>query len=213
MSTTKNPTKRGPYAPSRLRRERIAQAVLELVDELGYERVTTTLVSGRSGINEATVLYHFPTRDHLLVAAVQLADDQTAEQSGADSDHVDFRVETFTRGAPESEQRSRLRVMLRGMSITAGHPAFDYYRARTDHAIGIFGSIIRRRQEEGTAHPGLDADDVARQFVSMWEGLGTMKLLGYDFDLDELVRQGFRRLSGANWTDAMALLLGDEIGL
>ena len=63
------PKKRGPYAPSLRRKAEIAEAVLEIVDELGPDAVTVALVAERVRSNDATVLYHFPTKDHLLAVS------------------------------------------------------------------------------------------------------------------------------------------------
>src|SRR5262245_41863829 len=61
---------RGRYSRTAGRRLEIAQAVLDLVLDVGHARVTTAEVARRAGTSEATVLYHFPTKDHLLIAAL-----------------------------------------------------------------------------------------------------------------------------------------------
>ena len=76
--------KRGPYARTLVRRRHIAAVVLQLVDEIGPESLTTNQVAERSKTPETTLLYHFPSRDDLLVAALELADEQ-----GAAAGHVD----------------------------------------------------------------------------------------------------------------------------
>ncbi|NTW42822.1 MAG: TetR family transcriptional regulator, partial [Cellulomonadaceae bacterium] len=77
--TTAARKERGPYARTALRREQIARASLEIVVELGHENLTTAEVARRAGSSEATALYHFPSKDHLLVAALEHQDqlDQT----------------------------------------------------------------------------------------------------------------------------------------
>ena len=66
--------KRGNYAPSRARREQIASSVLQIVDQSGYGDVTVIRISKETGIPQSSVLYHFPTKDHLLVGAMEYAD-------------------------------------------------------------------------------------------------------------------------------------------
>jgi len=205
--------KRGPYAPSRRRREQIAQAVLDIVDELGHERVTTALVAERSGTPEATVLYHFPTKDHLLIAALELVDQRLAEETGALSESPAFDIEAFRDSTSETEPRMRLQMAIRGQAGTRGHPAAEFYRHRLEQGIEIFTRVIRRRQQEGLAHPGIDPVDAARQFYALWDGLGEMALLGMEFDQTQALIDGFRRITGANWMEARDRMMGDDIGL
>ena len=76
--------RRGPYAKTQARRAEIARAALDVVTTDGHKAVTVASVAARSGLSEATVAYHFATRDHLLVAAVELSNEVMAE--GADID-------------------------------------------------------------------------------------------------------------------------------
>ncbi|MGH1523759.1 TetR/AcrR family transcriptional regulator [Leifsonia sp. L25] len=212
--------KRGPYARSRQRREDVANAVLELIDELGHEGVTTTLVAERSGISEATVLYHFPTKDHLLVAALQRADELTAAESGVanvfsgtvdpDPDGLEHFEDMLaaSRGI-DTSPRARLLYMLRGQAATPGHPAAEYFEQRDAEAIGIFAKLIGARQEIGLVHPKVDPRDAATQFIAMWNGLGAMAYLHVDFDVNRLVLAGLRLLLGEQLMAARARL--DEL--
>ncbi|MFF0379331.1 TetR/AcrR family transcriptional regulator [Actinoplanes missouriensis] len=201
------PRKRGPYQRSRERREQIVLAVIDLVDELGHDRVTTAGVAARSGSSEPTVLYHYPSKDHLLVAALERIDDNEAELSQADSDEAILDLEVLRSVADpfrtSSENRLRLFVMLKGQAATPGHPAADYFAGRTRHSVAIFSRLIAGRQRAGLAHPGLDADLVARQVVALWEGLTFMRLTDPGFDIGQLLVDGVRRLSGENVMSAL----------
>ncbi len=54
-------------------RQKIAQAAVELVAELGWDAVTTRAVAARAGVNPALVHYHFGSMDVLLRSAVVAA--------------------------------------------------------------------------------------------------------------------------------------------
>jgi AcrR family transcriptional regulator len=201
-------SKRGPYARSLQRRETIAQTVLDIVDEHGYEAVTTALVAERSGSNEATVLYHFPTKDHLLLASLRHADDLAASASGfsdndenpnldesaASLDDLALHVR-FTR-LEDAGPRERLLQYLRGLAATPGHPAREYLAERDSRAIAIFSKLIAARQRSGLAHPALDPKDVAAQFIALWEGLGQMASVNEGLDANRLLQAGLRMLTG-----------------
>jgi AcrR family transcriptional regulator len=209
--------KRGPYARSHQRRQTISQAVLALIDEVGHDGVTTALVSERSRTNEATVLYHYPTKDHLLVAALERADEVKAGATGAED--PDIRLdpavlrETANLEILENERRVRLYQMMRGQAATPGHPAAEYFTRRNVHAVAIYTRLIKRRQADGLAHPSLDPRLVAQQFLALWEGLGNLSLHDPSLDVGSALVDGLRRLSGENWMSAVNTLTQPESGL
>ena len=51
-------------------RERILDAAIECLVDLGYSGTTTLAVQRRAGVTRGSLLHHFPSRDQLLVAAV-----------------------------------------------------------------------------------------------------------------------------------------------
>ena len=70
-STTRT---RKPYAKTVERRLAVARAALEIIREKGHRALTTAEVASRACMSETAMLYHFPSRDHILVAAMELAD-------------------------------------------------------------------------------------------------------------------------------------------
>ncbi|MDL9937827.1 TetR/AcrR family transcriptional regulator [Gordonia sp. ABSL1-1] len=67
-----------PTAPRRTQaqrtaatRTRVLDAAIETLVELGYARTTTQEVNRRAGVSRGALLHHFPTREALLVAAVE----------------------------------------------------------------------------------------------------------------------------------------------
>ncbi len=56
---------------TRLMRARLLDATVELLVERGFAGTTTTLVSERAGVSRGAQLHHFPTKNDLVVAAVE----------------------------------------------------------------------------------------------------------------------------------------------
>ncbi|WP_091709470.1 TetR/AcrR family transcriptional regulator [Microbacterium sp. cf046] len=206
--TTAATAKRGPYAPTRKRREAIAAAVLELVDEIGHEGVTTALVSKRSGVGETTVLYHFPTKDHLLVAALERIEDTQAEESGAYKEDTILDAEAFGELATVDldDRRNRLFLMLRGQSATPDHPAAAHFAKRTARQVDLFARLIVHSQQAGRAHPGLDPVTTARQVIAVWDGLTQVWMSDPTFDVAPVLVDAIQRLTGQNLMEIQAML-------
>src|SRR6478672_4824602 len=54
-----------------LTRQKVLDAVLELVADQSMDRLSVPLVAQRSGVSIATIYRHFPTKDALLDAAAE----------------------------------------------------------------------------------------------------------------------------------------------
>lgn len=211
--STASARSRGSYAGTAARRRTIARAVLDLVLEKGHTGVTTAGTAARAGVAEATVLYHFATRDHLLVAALREAFDEDEEQiSPGGGVGLDVeRLRDYATGL--RPQLAQLYTTLAGYAGTPGHPAQDFFAEHYTRARDRWTAIITARQEEGLAHPGLDPAEVARQFLAAWTGLQTQWSVEPSFDLGAILLAAFRRLTGQNWMEARRQLLDPDAGL
>jgi AcrR family transcriptional regulator len=70
MTTT--PAARVPQEErSRVMRARLMEATVDLLVEKGFAGTTTTLVSERAGVSRGAQLHHFPTKNDLVLAAVE----------------------------------------------------------------------------------------------------------------------------------------------
>ena len=56
---------------TRLMRQRLLEATVECLVEHGWSGTSTTLVSQRAGVSRGAQLHHFPTKDALVLAAVE----------------------------------------------------------------------------------------------------------------------------------------------
>ncbi len=84
MSTT---TRVPQEERTRAMRLRLLEATVECLVERGFAGTTTTLVSERAGVSRGAQLHHFPTKNDLVVAAVEhLTEIRGAELAAAVSD-------------------------------------------------------------------------------------------------------------------------------
>ena len=68
MSTT---TRVPQEERTRAMRQRLLDATVECLVEVGWSGTSTTLVSQRAGVSRGAQLHHFPTKDDLVLAAVE----------------------------------------------------------------------------------------------------------------------------------------------
>lgn len=80
--------------------------MLDVVIEKGHGKVTTAEVAARASTSEATVLYDYPSKDHLLVAALELDRDLGLEQAERDSYHPEDGLTGLSRRSADSPGRT-----------------------------------------------------------------------------------------------------------
>ena len=78
---------------TRAMRQRLLEATVECLVELGWSGTTTTVVSQRAGVSRGAQLHHFPSKQDLVVAAVE----HLAERRRFDMRTIDLPVEHRTR--------------------------------------------------------------------------------------------------------------------
>ncbi|NUS49636.1 MAG: helix-turn-helix transcriptional regulator, partial [Nocardioidaceae bacterium] len=72
---------------TRAMRQRLMEATVECLVEFGWSGTSTTLVSQRAGVSRGAQLHHFPTKNDLVLAAVEhLSQARGAELDAAAAD-------------------------------------------------------------------------------------------------------------------------------
>ena len=108
-------------------RARLLEATVECLVERGFAGTSTTLVSERAGVSRGAQLHHFPTKNALVVAAVEhLTEVRRAELAAA------------ARALPTGRRRTRAVLQMLADHFTA--PVFTaalelWVAARTDEAL------------------------------------------------------------------------------
>jgi AcrR family transcriptional regulator len=180
------PTATGQRVPqeerSRLMRLRLLEATIECLVELGWSGTSTTLVSQRAGVSRGAQLHHFPTKNDLVLAAVE----HLSELRGTEL------AEAAT-GLPRGRRRTRA-----VLEMLAGHftsPVFTaalelWVAARTDPALHAavqpleqrIGREIHRRTVEllgvDESRPG--TRELVQATLDLVRGLGLANTIGDD---------------------------------
>lgn len=182
-------------------RARLLQATIDCLVEFGWSGTSTTLVSKRAGVSRGAQLHHFPSKQDLVVAAVEhIAERRRSELESA---------------AVDLPSRRRTRAVLEILSTQFTSDVFVaalelWVAARTDDAlraaVGDFEQRLgRETHRQAIALLGIDeshADNrqLVQATLDLMRGLGLANTLGDDSRRrDKLL-------------DAWARLLDDRIG-
>jgi AcrR family transcriptional regulator len=170
------------------RREQIIDEAIRVVGERGYYGVTIQDLAQRCGLSNAGLLYHFGTKEQLLLemletferreaAAIQplaaLADGEATEASARAL--LDLMHTMVVRAATHPEI-GRLYMVLQSETLDPSHPGHASFRAREASVLSFFRKL---------AAPYVsDPHSTARQLLALMDGLSLQWVReGQAFDL------------------------------
>lgn len=186
-------------------RARLLEATVELLVERGFAGTSTTLVSERAGVSRGAQLHHFPTKNDLVVAAVE----HLTERRGAELAEA---VEQLPGG------RNRTRAVLRMLGDHFSSPVFAaalelWVAARTDETLLAAVSPLEQRVGRETHRltvAALGADESepgVRELVQAT--LDLVRGLGLAHTITDDTARRRRILDG--WADVLERELGKEL--
>lgn len=202
MKTEKR--RRGPYATGSARRGEIITAAADLVTAAGHVDLTMAQVAAEAGVSEATVLYHYPSKDHLFAATMVEIDarQQSLVAESLTTWDTPTGISRATSDAQDHPHARRLYVKVMADAADPAHPGHDYARTHLEMIRSHMAAALVQRQAEGLAHPSIVPERFAVQMAAIWDGLTTQWLIDPTLDLTAEVLEAFRRLSGQDAMEA-----------
>ncbi|MGH1564080.1 TetR/AcrR family transcriptional regulator [Mumia sp. DW29H23] len=121
---------------SRLMRQRLLEATVESLVELGWSGTSTTVVSQRAGVSRGAQLHHFPSKQALVIAAVEHLTERRRDE-----------MATSVANLP---QEGRTRAVLDALAAQFVSPVFFaalelWVAARTDEELRDAVAPLERR--------------------------------------------------------------------
>ncbi|MGH8954520.1 MAG: TetR/AcrR family transcriptional regulator [Microbacterium sp.] len=192
--------KRGPYAKSDQRRQALSRAALDLVRRHGHRNVSVSDIAELAETSEATVFYHFPTKEALFIAALAQHDEENIRARGAEAGAIAEMGERAEAGVQRTNY-ARLYNELAGASADPSHPANGFFQARWARSTAVVATDIRRLQQAGRIDDSIDPDAAAHLLLAAWEGLQLQWMQGPPFDIRARIESHIRALLGAGALD------------
>lgn len=185
-----------------VRREQILEAAIRILGERGYHGFTVQELAQRCGLTNGGLLYHFGSKEQLLLAVLQERDRRDTEvvisvagpaareakRSDSSLGAVLDLLRAIAGRVCAQPELARLDTVLQAEALDPAHPAHGYFRAREARLVEVFATIVAPHAQD----PG----SKARQLLALMAGLRLQWLRG-DQSFDLL----------AEWDSAVALLL------
>ncbi|MGW4768104.1 TetR/AcrR family transcriptional regulator [Nocardia sp. NPDC004278] len=178
-----------PHEPkqdrSRATRQRLLEATIECLAEMGWASATVAVVAERAGVSRGAAQHHFPTREDLITAALEYMFDSRTQHAVDEGrvvtamDEGIGRTEAVVAGLVESYTSPLFKAALQVWTHAAADPAL---RERIVPLEAKFGRISHRRAVEALGVD--DSDPVAHHLVQatldLARGLGLADVLTDD---------------------------------
>ncbi|WP_280437687.1 TetR/AcrR family transcriptional regulator [Nocardia carnea] len=191
------------------RRGEILDAALTELAAHGYQGMTIGAVAKRAGLTQQGLLHHFPTKETLLLAALEFLAERDSAQMPTAPDRPALPL-SYLPGLVELNQSRpeavRARTVLSAECLTDDHPARDYFAERFRMARVSMAHSIRREFGSGLA-PGITPEDAATLLSATMNGLLQLWLLDPSIgEPAELVRKMLHLVApSAGWNTASAV--------
>ena len=187
------------------RREQLLAATAALIAERGYWALSMQDVADMCDLSLTGLLHHFPSKDILLVAALdrhdQMQSHTLSEMLGVtlppgvppesplvDWSHITLEAACEALVARNANQPElvRLYAMLEAESLAPDHPAHVYFNDRQRRVLTLFRRLLG---------DGPDADINARHLLALMDGLQLQWLRDPELDIQEAWRTLFARVA------------------
>ena len=183
-----------PAAPAaaRTRREQILDAAVDLFAETGYRGTSVAAVAERVGITDAGVLYHFKTKEDLLLGVLGHFDravEDDIESAGARGIDLLRLVRDWGAGMEQTPGISSLLILLSAENLTTDSPARRFIQRRYHALLDRFTAAFAAAAADGDLRADLQPVQEAVALVAHLDGVRLQWfLLDRSFSMAESVR-------------------------
>jgi TetR/AcrR family transcriptional regulator, transcriptional repressor for nem operon len=188
-------------ANGELTRQRLIEACLDHVWDRGYAASSVALIAESAGAPKGSVFYHFPTKDEIIIAAVDEYVARATARRKKDllpSSPVDrstiTRLKRYFRRRIEARRATKFRrgCLLGNLAAELDEKTSPKLAKAVQNGLLAFESdlthFLRAAAREGEIRQDLPIAEVAAGLVNGWEGaLLRMKLSGSSKSLESFV--------------------------
>jgi AcrR family transcriptional regulator len=164
------------------RKRELVEAAWRVIAAKGIDDVTTREVARESGYSHGVLAHYFPTKDELLLAALEHSHqriDARYEQETADVPVYDALRAVLTDNLPEDDQRRlETRIEMSFWERALNNPKLlDVQRRESAKLQGMLRELIEQSRRDGNISPDVDTDDALALLAGLIDGLSLHKLL------------------------------------
>jgi AcrR family transcriptional regulator len=182
-------------------RDAILSCAAKYFAEHGYRGTSTATIAQAADLSEPGLLHHFPTKNALLKALLELR--YSLDESKFHADEALAGLTLFpllaqlVRENVSQRGSVKLTTVILAESILPSHPAHRYFKLRFTRARGIVAAHLSRAQQQGFMRRDVDAARLATILLAVMDGLQLQWLLDPRVDMAGCFAEFSRILEGA----------------
>jgi AcrR family transcriptional regulator len=163
-------------------RTRILHAAVAEFAASGYRGASIGAIARRAGISQSGLLHHFPSKELLLAAVIDLrTSDHLAEYLAAKAEDPELgfmtgMVRLMRRGVRELDL-TRLFVVVIAEATSPDHPAHEWAVKRYEGVTESVVAALREAQDRELVRRDVDVDGAAASLLAAMDGLQLRYLL------------------------------------
>ena len=167
-------------------------AAIEAFASGGFRATSLKDVAERVGVTAANLLYHFGSKEGLLLAVIAERDCRDGEALIAM--HQGAGIEAIRDGVRFAEENvaerglAALHTVLQVESFEPGAPAHDYFLARSRNLRGVTQLRLEEGKRRGEVRADVDCAAKAEELVAFLEGAAVLWLIDPEVSLVDLYR-------------------------
>ena len=184
MSTSTPRRAQRPREETARRREDILRAAMTTFGSRGYANGSLTEIADQVGMTHAGVLHHFGSKDRLLLEMLEFRD--RADVEHLEGKHIPDGLDLFrhlvltARLNAERPGIVQTYAVLSAESVTDGHPAKDWFRARYAQLRAEVSQALREVCDPDDPPAEPDVTAAAGAILAVMDGLQVQWLLDPD---------------------------------
>lgn len=179
----------------RVRREEIVDAAMRVFASHGFRGGGLALVAEEVGITPAAILYHFGSKEDLLLAVIQERDrragvlgaDLTPDR-GLDALRGSVRFAEYCEAEPGL---ATLHTVLQIENYEPGSEVHAYFERRSRYLRRNMERTLKHAKDAGEIRDDVDVVGKAKQIIAFLEGAAVMWLIDPQVSLVDLYRDYF----------------------
>jgi AcrR family transcriptional regulator len=166
---------RSGQARGRARRQAILEAALEQFARTGFRGTSLAAVAAAVGISDAGLLYHFRTKEDLLIGVLgyhdQVESDRLRGLPGLTDIEVIRQLGTWGQMMEQEPSFMALHVVLSAEHLRDDSVANRYFRQRYKRLLGVLTALMENAQASGEIGEDVDPAWEASSFIAFLDGL------------------------------------------
>lgn len=172
-----------PGTRSDATRTHILDTALSVFAGSGYHAASIRDIAAKCGISHPTLLYHFPSKAHLLMAVLNRRDEMDCDDEGFSDLEPRAMLQHLVGSARKNAGARGIVELFAQLSAEASdpsHPAHHYFVERYAQLRADLTRAFRALAQEGALSAALTPELAASQVVAVMDGLQVQWLLDPD---------------------------------